>query len=208
MVRSSSINPAFTTTVGLCIANAFTALVRLSARAVAEVGQHRHRHRHGDHRAGLAADRRQLPRPRRHLHCAPSAWCWASIMFRLVYTVALRFDMPAFMLKLVSSVIVVLAISGPYLKKQLAGSSRRRDAQRRKADVRRMLKLTQYFQDLSIPARSTRNARCSDLSLSVPDGDFVTIIGANGAGKSTLFRRHRRQLSDGQRTRSCSTGRT
>ena len=42
-----------------------------------------------------------------------------AIIFRLVYTVALRFDMPAFMLKLVSSVIVVIAISGPYLKNQL-----------------------------------------------------------------------------------------
>ena len=41
-----------------------------------------------------------------------------SFVFRLVYTIALRFNMPAFMLKLVSSVIVVLAISGPYLKKQ------------------------------------------------------------------------------------------
>ena len=41
-----------------------------------------------------------------------------SFLFRLVYTVALRFNMPAFMLKLVSSVIVVLAISGPYLKRR------------------------------------------------------------------------------------------
>ena len=41
-----------------------------------------------------------------------------SFVFRLVYTIALRFNMPAFMLKLVSSVIVILAISGPYLKKQ------------------------------------------------------------------------------------------
>ena len=35
-----------------------------------------------------------------------------------VYAVALRLDMPAFMLKLVSSVIVALAISVPYLKQQ------------------------------------------------------------------------------------------
>ena len=41
-----------------------------------------------------------------------------SFVFRLVYTIALRFNMPAFMLKLVSSVIVILAISGPYLKSQ------------------------------------------------------------------------------------------
>jgi len=42
-----------------------------------------------------------------------------AIVFRIVYALALRFNMPAFMLKLVSSVIVVLAISGPYLRKQL-----------------------------------------------------------------------------------------
>ena len=38
---------------------------------------------------------------------------------RIVYALALRFNMPAFMLKAVSSVIVVLAISGPYLRKQI-----------------------------------------------------------------------------------------
>jgi putative ABC transport system permease protein len=42
-----------------------------------------------------------------------------AFLFRLVYGLALRLDMPAFMLKLVSSVIVVIAISGPYLRKQL-----------------------------------------------------------------------------------------
>ena len=35
----------------------------------------------------------------------------------------------------------------------------------------------------------TVNEKCAlhELSLSVPDGDFITIIGANGAQKSTLF---------------------
>ena len=52
--------------------------------------------------------------------------------FRLVYTIALRLDMPAFMLKLVSSVIVVLAIATPYFKKQLP-MLRRRMAARKEA---------------------------------------------------------------------------
>ena len=42
-----------------------------------------------------------------------------AFLFRLVYALALRLDMPAFMLKAISSVIVVLAISGPYLHKVL-----------------------------------------------------------------------------------------
>jgi len=42
-----------------------------------------------------------------------------SIVFRLVYTIALRLNMPAFMLKLISAVIVVIAISAPYLKSKL-----------------------------------------------------------------------------------------
>ena len=42
-----------------------------------------------------------------------------AFLFRLVYALALRMNMPAFMLKAVSSVIVVLAISGPYLKNQV-----------------------------------------------------------------------------------------
>ena len=41
-----------------------------------------------------------------------------SFLFRLVYTVALRLEMPAYMLKLVSSGIIILAIAGPYLRTQ------------------------------------------------------------------------------------------
>ena len=48
-----------------------------------------------------------------------------AIVFRIVYALALRLDMPAFMLKLVSAVIVVLAISGPYLREQIPMMRRR-----------------------------------------------------------------------------------
>ena len=41
-----------------------------------------------------------------------------AFVFRLVYTVALRFDMPAFMLKFVSAIVIVCAISLPYLRSQ------------------------------------------------------------------------------------------
>ena len=53
-----------------------------------------------------------------------------AFVFRLVYGLALWLDMPAFMLKLVSSVIVVLAISGPYLRQQLPLMARRWKASR------------------------------------------------------------------------------
>ena len=88
MVRSSSINPAFTTTVGLCVAGGtFMGRGSIPKRAVGVV--------------------------------------LGSFIFRLVYAVALRFDMPASMLKLVSSVIVIIAISGPYLKGRIPMLRRR-----------------------------------------------------------------------------------
>ncbi len=58
-----------------------------------------------------------------------------AFVFRLVYTVALRFNLPAFMLKLISSVIVVIAISGPYLKKQFPLLKRQLAAKFGKAGV-------------------------------------------------------------------------
>ena len=44
-----------------------------------------------------------------------------------VYMVALRFNMPASMLKLVSSIIVIIAISGPYLKSKFPTFKRQLD---------------------------------------------------------------------------------
>ena len=48
-----------------------------------------------------------------------------AVVFRLVYALALRLNMPAFMLKLVSSVIVVIAIAGPYLRNRYPELARR-----------------------------------------------------------------------------------
>ena len=117
MVRSSSINPAVTTNVGLCLSNALTALsgclLAQSQKSVnIDIGT-------GMVTVALASlliggvflGRKKLP-------LRIFGMVLGAFVFRLVYTVALRFDMPAFMLKLVSAVVVVAAISIPYLKEQ------------------------------------------------------------------------------------------
>ena len=124
MVRSSSINPAFTTIIGLCISNALTALsgclLAQSQKSVnIDIGS-------GMVTVALASllighvflGRRKLP-------LRIFGMVLGAFVFRLVYTIALRFDMPAFMLKFVSAVVVVAAISIPYLKEQLPMLRRR-----------------------------------------------------------------------------------
>ncbi len=115
MVRSSSINPAMTTIVGLCVANAFTALsgclLAQSQKSVnIDIGQ-------GMVTVALASllIGGTFIRSRR-IGFRLIGTVVGAFIFRLVYTLALRFNMPAYMLKLVSSVIVIIAISGPYLK--------------------------------------------------------------------------------------------
>ena len=118
MVRSSSINPIFTTTVGLCVANAFTGLsgclLAQSQKSVnIDIGS-------GMVTIALASLLiGQTFMGRGSIAKRAVGMVLGSVIFRLVYTIALRLNMPAFMLKLVSSVIVVAAIGGPYFKAQL-----------------------------------------------------------------------------------------
>ena len=136
MVRSSSVNPAFTTIIGLCVANSFTALsgclLAQSQRSVnIDIGT-------GMVTIALASlliggvflGRKKMP-------LRIFGMVLGAFIFRLIYTIALRFDMPAFMLKFVSSVIVIAAIATPYFKKQLPLLKRRIQTRsgRRKADA-------------------------------------------------------------------------
>ena len=57
MVKSSSINPVFTTIVGLCVANSFTALSGCLLFSVTEICRYQYRTGNGYHRAGFPADR-------------------------------------------------------------------------------------------------------------------------------------------------------
>ena len=124
MVRSSSINPAFTTTVGLCAANALTGLSGcLMAQSQKAVDINLGTGMVTIALASLLIGGTVMGRG--SVFKRAVGVVLGSVIFRLVYTIALRLNMPAFMLKLVSSVIVVLAISVPYLKSRLPMLRRR-----------------------------------------------------------------------------------
>lgn len=118
MVKSSSINPVVTTIIGLCIANSFTALsgcllAQSQKQAEINIGT-------GMVTVALASlliggvfvRRGKIP-------LRAIGTVLGAILFRLVYQIAIGLHMPPFMLKLVSSVIVIIAIAGPYLKTRL-----------------------------------------------------------------------------------------
>ncbi|MBP5250037.1 MAG: ABC transporter permease [Lachnospiraceae bacterium] len=124
MVRSSSINPVFTTIIGLVVANAFTGLsgcLMAQSQKSANIDI-------GSGMLTIALASLLLGRvfmgkggiPKR----AVGAVIGAAI-FRIVYMIALRLNMPASMLKLVSSVIVIITISAPYFRSKLPMLRRR-----------------------------------------------------------------------------------
>ena len=125
MVMSSSINPVFTTTVGLCVSNSFTALSgcllgQYQKSVNIDIGS-------GMVTVALASlliggvffGKRRIP-------VRAAGVVIGAIIFRLIYALALRLNMPTFMLKAVSSVIVILALSGPYLRSRGAEMLKRR----------------------------------------------------------------------------------
>ena len=124
MVRASSINPAFTITVGLCISGALTALsggllaqyqkscdinvgtgmvtIALASLIIGET---------------LVGKRTMV---RRVLGVV-----FGSCLYRFIVAVALRFNVPAAAMKLVSAIIVAVAISMPAIQEKIAFEKRR-----------------------------------------------------------------------------------
>ena len=115
MVRASSINPAFTITVGLCISGALTAL---SGGLLAQY------QKSCDINVGTGMVTIAL----------------ASLIIgetlvgkRFIVAVALRFNVPAAAMKLVSALIVAIAISMPAIQNRLAFEKRKHAAQKKEA---------------------------------------------------------------------------
>lgn len=129
MIRSSSINPSFTITVGLCISNAMTALsgsllaqyqtscdinlgtgmvtIALASLII------------GESLVGKGGMMKKV-----------IGVVLGSCLYRLLVAIALRLSVPAECLKLVSALIVAFAIASPALKDKVAFEKRKRAAMR------------------------------------------------------------------------------
>ena len=115
MVRASSINTAFTVTVGLCLSNAMTALsgaVLAQYQKTADINLGT-----GMVIIGLASliiGETLMPRGKTWMKALGAIL--GSILYRFIIAIALRFDLPSECLKLISAVIVALAIGLPAIK--------------------------------------------------------------------------------------------
>lgn len=115
MVKSSSINPVLTTTVGLCIGGAMTAL------AGCLLGEYQ---KSVDINMGTGIVTVALASliigetlvGKRNVVVRAVGVVLGSCLYRVIVAIALRFDLPASALKLVSAVIVAVAISMPAIK--------------------------------------------------------------------------------------------
>lgn len=126
MVSSSSINPSFTTLIGLAISSSFTSL----SGALLAFSQKSVNVNIGSGMVTIALASLLIGRTFMGKGSILKRACGVvlgSIIFRLIYTIALRFNLPSYSLKLVSSIIVIIAISGPYFRKKIPQYKRRRD---------------------------------------------------------------------------------
>ena len=117
MVRASSINTAFTITVGLCVANALTALsgaILAQYQKTADINLGT-----GMVIIGLASlIIGDTLTPRGKVGIKVLGAVLGSVIYRFIIAIALRLDLPSECLKLISAVIVALAIGLPALKKK------------------------------------------------------------------------------------------
>lgn len=120
MVRASSINTSFTVTVGLCISNACTAL---SGALLAQYQKTADINLGGGMviigLASLIIGEALLPKGRMWLKALGAIV--GSIVYRFIIALALRLDLPSECLKLISAVIVALAIGLPAIELKKGG---------------------------------------------------------------------------------------
>ena len=123
MVRASSINPTFTITIGLCVANALTGLsgaMVAQYSTVADVNN-------GTGMVVLALAALVIGETligKSSMVRGVVGVIAGSIIYRCIYAAALRFNVPADYMKLVSAIIVGAAIAAPAVRRWAASRCR------------------------------------------------------------------------------------
>ena len=133
MVKASSINPSFTITVGLCVANAMTALsggVLAQYQKSCDING-------GTGMVTIALASliigETLARGKGGVVKRVFFVILGSCLYRVIVAIAMRMNMPASALKLVSAVIVAVAIAMPHLKERYVNERMKREAIRQLA---------------------------------------------------------------------------
>ena len=122
MVRASSINTGFTITVGLCVSNSLTALsgaVLAQYQKTADINLGT-----GMVIIGLASliiGETLMPKGKTWVKILGAVL--GSVVYRFIIAIALRMDLPSECLKLISAIIVALAIGLPNLRPARKGGS-------------------------------------------------------------------------------------
>ena len=123
MVRASSINTGFTITVGLCVSNSVTALsgaVLAQYQKTADINLGT-----GMVIIGLASlIIGDTLTPKGKLGIKVLGAVLGSVIYRFIIALALRLDLPSECLKLISAVIVALAIGLPALRSEKKGAKK------------------------------------------------------------------------------------
>lgn len=101
-----------------------------------------------------------------------------SLLYRIIIQIAYKIDMPSYAVKLLSAVIVVIALVIPWLQKHI----------KRKGAAVNEQSVKTYRYHKKFEANTVNEKVALDhLNLTVEPGQFVTVLGSNGSGKSTMF---------------------
>lgn len=120
MIKSSSISPAFTITVGLCLSNSLTALsgvliAQYQKSADINIGTGMVTIALASLIIGQTLIGNKGSTIRRIL-----GTIFGSVLYRFIVALALRLSVPAESLKLVSAVIVAVALAAPYIRRRIS----------------------------------------------------------------------------------------
>ncbi len=134
MVRASSIDPGYTIMVGLCISGSLTAL---SGALLAQY------QKSCDINVGTGMVTIALASliigetllGKRSMVLRVSGVVFGSCLYRFIVAVALRFNVPAAAMKLVSALIVAVAISMPAIRQKISFEKRKQEARLRHAQT-------------------------------------------------------------------------